>query len=277
MDDLVILDLFWDRQLVKDKSGREFEIFRGKDYDTDWVHLGHGYSKNSEWIYFYGDTCFEKELKNIDIASFSLIEANEAENTIYFKDKKAVYLKSYMCGFATLPNADPNDFQIVDIDNGYSTSGESDYWYEDKLPYALSEMIPINGCYQRVKDTIFFGHTRKVACDVDTFEQVHPKVQTLFKDKDHLYFKNEIVEGANPDTFEFLEECIGEDAPYYLECDIHYYAKDDKYAYFVNAPFGIKVIKTKDLKNFRFEVIDEIGYGRDSNYRYEKGRRKKIK
>ncbi|SHJ71165.1 DKNYY domain-containing protein [Pseudozobellia thermophila] len=276
MDDLIILDIFWDRQLVKDKSGKEFEIFRGKDYDHDWVNLGHGYSKNKDCIYYYLNTCFEKYLNKIDIDSFSVIEANEAENTTYFKDKNAVYLESYMCGSTILPDASPNNFKILDIENGYSTSGEIDYWYESKLPYSLSEMTPINECYQRVGDAIYYGHTVRMTCDVDTFEQVHPKVDTLFKDKDHLYFKSEIVEGANPATFQFLEECIGEDAPYYLECDIHYYAKDDQYAYFVNEPFGIKVIKTRDLENFRFEVIDEIGYGRDSKYRYEKGRRKKI-
>lgn len=276
MDELIILDIFWDRQLVRDKSGREFEIFRGKDYDTDWINLGHGYSKNNDWIYFYMNTCFEQHLKKIDIASFVLIEANEAENTVYFKDKNAVYLKSYMCGFEILPEANPNNFRIIDIDNGYATSGESDYWYDSKLPYSLSEMTSINGCYQRVGDAIYYGHTVRMTCDVDTFEQVHPKVDTLFKDKDHLYFKSDIVEGANPATFQFLEECIGENSPYYLECDIHFYAKDDQYAYFVNKPFGIKVIKTKDLENFKFEVIDGIGYGRDSKYRYEKGRRKRI-
>ena len=277
MNDLIILDLFWDRQLVKDKSGKEFEIFRGKDYDHEWVNLGYGFSKDNNCIYYYDDTCFEQYLNKIDIASFSLIEANEAENTIYFKDKNAVYLKSYMCGFTILPEASPNNFRIIDIDNGYSTSGEFDYWYESKLPYALSEMTPINESYQRVGDSIFFAHTIKMTCDVNTFEQVHPKVATVFKDKGNLYFKNEIVEGANPATFHFLEDCIGNNSPYYLECDIHFYAKDDKQAYFVNEPFGIKIIKTKDLENFRFEVIDEIGYGRDSNYRYEKGRRKKVK
>ena len=276
MNNLLILDIFWDRQLVRDKSGKEFEIFRGKDYDHDWAHLGHGYSKDNDWIYYYNDTCFENQLNEIDITSFVLIEANELENTVYFKDKIAVYLKSYMCGFSTLPKANPNNFQILDLDKGYSTSGEFDYWYESKLPYILSEMTPINESYQRVDNSIFFAYTIKMACDVATFEQVHPKVTTVFKDKDHLYFKSKIVEGANPATFQFLEECISNDSLYYLECDIHFYAKDDKQAYFINEPFGIKIIKTRDLENFRFEVIDEIGYGRDSKYRYEKGRRKKI-
>jgi len=276
MTDLLILDIFWDRQLVRDTSGKEFEIFRGKDYDLDWISLGHGYSKNKNCIYYYQNTCFNKYLNKIDIASFVLIQANDVENTIYFKDKNAVYIESYMCGFSLLENANPVDFRFIDIERGYSTSGGNDYWYNSKLPYSLSKMSPINECYQLVNGSIFFGYLSQMNCDVSSFEQVHPKVATLFKDKNNIYFKDEIVESANPETFHFLEECISEQSPYYLENDIHFYAKDDKFAYFVNEPHGIKVIKTRDLENFRFEVIDKIGYGIDSTYRYEKGRRRKL-
>lgn len=74
-----------------------------------------------------------------------------------------------------------------------------------------------------------------------------------------------------------MEDCIADDSPPYLECDIHFYAKDKNFAYFINVPFGFKIIKTKDLSNFRFIVRDGIGYGIDSNFYYEKGRRKKLK
>lgn len=276
MSERVILEIFWDRRLVRDESGQEYEIFRGKDYDPDWQSLGHGYSKNKQGIYYYLNPCFTKHLQQIDLASFDLLAANDSERHIYFKDKHAVYLNSIWIGFAPLPQADPHNFTVIDLDKAYARSGNIDYWLDSQLPYSLTEMTSLNQSYQRVGDTIYFGHTNPVPCDAATFEQVHPKVTTLFKDKDHLYFKGKIVEGANPQTFYFLPACIGEDAPHYLECDIHFYARDDQYAYFVNAPHEIKIIRTKDLANFRFEVSKGIGYGRDSKYRYEKGRRRKI-
>jgi len=32
MDDILILDVFWNKQLVRDKAGNEYETFQGKDY-----------------------------------------------------------------------------------------------------------------------------------------------------------------------------------------------------------------------------------------------------
>ncbi|WP_299184970.1 DKNYY domain-containing protein [uncultured Aquimarina sp.] len=276
MNDIIIVDIFWNKRLVQDKSGKEFEIFRGKDYDLDWQHLGSGYSKDSKRIYHWTKECFRKQLKGIDILSFELIQANESENTVYFKDKHAVYLDSYMSSCVVLEEADPEKFQIIDIDKGYASSGDIDYWYYAKLPYALTDLTRINRSYQKVRNSIYFGHTDKLICDVESFEIINHRVETVAKDNNHVYYKSEIIEGANPKTFQFLEECIRENSSYYLECDIHFYAKDDKYAYFINVPFGYKIIKTKDLANFRFVIKDEIGYGIDSKYIYEKGRRKKI-
>ncbi len=47
MKDWIILAIYWDRHLVRDKNGKEFEILREKDYDEDWISLGHGFSKNN--------------------------------------------------------------------------------------------------------------------------------------------------------------------------------------------------------------------------------------
>lgn len=276
MEDLLILDIFWNKRLVKDSSGNEFEIFRGKDYEKDWVNLGFGYSKNSKGVFLWDNECFKKYTKQIDLATFEMIEANSSENTFYFKDANSIYLDSYMTGQVKIDNAHPKNFQLIDIDKGYTTSNDRDFWYGTELPYRISNITPINESYQRVDDSIFFGHTHQLPCDTQTFEIINSKVSTVARDKNYVYFKSEIIEGACPKTFKFMEDCIADDSPQYLECDIHFYAKDEKFAYFINVPFGFKIIKTKDLSNFRFIVKDGTGYGIDSNYIYEKGRRKKI-
>jgi len=275
MEDLLVLDVFWDRRLVRDSSGNEFEIFRGKDYQKDWVNLGFGYSKWNRDVFRWDKECFKKYSKQIDLATFEMIQANTAENTFYFKDANSVYIDSYMAHQAIIENAHPKNFQLLDIDNGYATSNGKDFWYGTELPYRISDMTPINESYQRVGDSIFFGHTHQIPCDSQTFEIIHPKVSTVARDKNYVYFKSEIIKGACPKTFKFMEECIADDSPYYRECDIHFYAIDKKFAYFINVPFGFKIIKTKDLSNFRFIVKNGVGYGIDSNYYYEKGRRKK--
>lgn len=277
-DDLLILDIYFDRRLVQDKDGNEFEIFRGKDYDLDWKNLGFGYSKDDKRIYHLDEIYFTELMKNIDLPSFEAIESNKAQSAVYFKDKNSIYIDSYMCDkCAVLEQANPSDFKIIDIEKGYAISGETCYWFEEKLPYPFSELKRLSSCYQKVGDSIYCGHTTEMACDVDTFEVVHSKVSTIAKDKNNVYFKDEVVEGVNPEAFQFLEECVGEDAEYYTDCDIHFYAKDDRYAYFVNEIFGIKTIKTKDLESFTFIVEDKIGYGRDSSYLYEKGKRRRLK
>lgn len=277
MEDLLILDVFWNKRLVKDSSGNEFEIFRGEDYEKDWVDLGFGYAKNSSGIFLWDTECFKKFVKHIDLATFAMIQTNTAENTFYFKDVDAVYIDSYMTDQVKIENAYPKNFQLIDIDKGYATSNGKDFYYEVELPYRISDMIPINENYQRVGDAIYFGHTHQILCDTQTFEIINAKVSTVARDKNYVYFKSEVIEGACPKTFHFIDECVAENTANYQDCDIHFYAKDEKCAYFINVPFGVKIIKTKDLTNFRFIVKDGIGYGIDSNYYYEKGRRKKLK
>ncbi len=276
MEDIVILDVFWDRQLVRDGSGNEYEIFRGKDYDLGWVRLGHGYSKDGKGVYLWNDPCFNKYRKQISLPTFEMIQANEAGNTFYFRDENAVYIDSHMAYQIRVENADPKDFRILDIDQGYATSNGKDYWYDSELPYRISEIKHINGSYQQVGNSIYFGHIEKLSCHPETFEIVHEKVPTVARDSEHVFFKSSVIEGADPETFRFMEECTEDDAPAYLEDDIHFYATDKRYAYFVDSTYGVKIIKTKDLSNFRFIVKDGIGYGIDSNYLYEKGRRRKL-
>lgn len=275
--DYIILDIEWDHQIIKDSSGKKGKLIRGVDYDIHWKKLGEGYSKNEKAIFIYSDKCFQKFYKTIDFPSFQLVKANK--NTFYFKDKDNVYLNSYMNNFGILENANPADFKVIDIENGFSTSGKYDYNYNEKMPFCIKDAyIYEGGSYQKVNNEIYFAFRKKIHCDPDTFQVIDTRewYKTVFKDKNHVYHKGEIITDADPNTFHFLENCINDNKrPRYTDCDIHYYAKDKNFAYFINSPFEIKKIKTKDIEGFDFKVVDSVGYAFDKFYEYMRGIKKK--
>jgi hypothetical protein len=112
--------------------------------------------------------------------------------------------------------------------------------------------------------------------DIQSFEVLQSEqVGNVAKDKNYVYFRDNIVDGADPGSFHFLEECFS--GEYYRECDHTYYAKDKNHAYYVDSiDKAFKVIKTKSADQFHFKVIDELGYAFDGKYRYLFGKRKPV-
>lgn len=278
-ENYTVLDVEWDCQKVKYDNGKKAKLIRGIDYDPNWVKLGEGFAKKGKEITLFDARKYAKMYHVIDFATFELILSYNT-TTNYFKDKKNVYLDSYMNrGIVILEDADPKDFKILDIKNGFSTSGTVDYHYNEKIPFRIKDAFIYEGTsYQKVNNSIYFAFRKIMNCDVKTFQLIDTREwhKTVFKDKDHVYHKGEIVKDADPSTFHFLENCIDENRrPRYTDCDIHYYAKDKNYAYFVNSPFEIKRIKTKDIEGFDFKVLDSEGYAFDKDYIYYRGVRKK--
>ena len=275
-----ILQLEWDYCIVQDQSRNKNKLTRGVDYDKTWVNLGEGFAKRGNQITFFNQRKFSKLYNTINFETFELIQAYKT-STIYFKDKNHVYIDSYMNrDFKILDDADPKSFKILDIEKGFATSGNTDYWYGVKIPFRLADAVFLDGgSYQKVGNQIYFAFVNLVDCDVATFEIVDTREhhKTVFKDKNHIYHQGKVVEDANPATFHFLETCINDALrPYYYNCDIHYYAKDDQYAYFVDSVKGIKKIKTKDVDGFDFKVVGNRGTAFDKNYEYHRGIRKRI-
>ncbi len=276
----IILELEWDHQIIKDEFGKIRKILRGVDYDLEWIKLSDEYAKTGKSILRFTDPCFQKFYKIIDFETFEVLQSNN-KNTTYFKDKNHVYLESYMNGFLVLENANPTNFKVLDIEKGFAASNSTDYWYNQKIPFRLKDAFLFENdfLYQKVENKIYFVFNEEIDCDASTFQLVdkRERYKTVFKDKNHVYHKGKIIEDADATTFHFLENCINEDKrPRYTNCDIHYFAKDKNYAYFVNSPFEIKKIKTKDLAGFDFKVVDSEGYAFDSNYTYYRGKRKKL-
>lgn len=240
--------------------------------------LGCGFKvMDNKMILQYDAERFRKFYPQIDFASFEIV-AHDADRTIYFRDKDHLYVDSYMCPFAILPDAKPQDFKIVDIEKGLVSSDGQNYYFAEKLTYDFDDLKPLAGLYYRVKDQVYFSFDQPMPdADLDSFEVfTQLKHANLAKDQYHLYFRDQIVEGVDVASFELLTACF--DSDYYLEQDHTYYAKDRNFAYFIDTiAKQVKVIKSKSLDVFHFKVIDERGYAFDREYRYAYGRRTSLK
>jgi len=239
--------------------------------------LGHHFFIiDNKSILHFDSEVYRKFYSVIDFDSFEVLKSN-GSTFHYFRDKNHVYVESYMNHFAILPDADPVDFRILDFENGKSTSNRNDYLFDEKLPHRFVDYQVLSEYYQRIDDTIYFGYTRVLSqADAASFEVLYAdEVKNVAKDKNHVYFRDKIVEGADAASFHFLEECFTE--VYYRECDHTYYAKDNNCAYYVDTiARAIKPIKTKNIDQFRFKVVDNLGYAFDEKYYYLFGKRKAI-
>lgn len=236
----------------------------------------HFYVIDNQMILHFESEVYRKFYAVIDFETFEIMQS-DGSIFHYFKDKNHVYLESYMNRFAILPDANPADFLILDFEKGMANSGDTDYLFDTKLPHRFSAYEPISGMYQKVEDKIYcFYHHQVVNADVETFEVPNPsEIDNVAKDKNHVYFRDQIVPEADAESFHFLQACF--DADYYRERDHTYYAKDKNVAYYVDTiAKAFKVINTKNLANFNFKVVDELGYAFDGQYEYLFGKRKKI-
>ncbi len=270
MEDYAILDLHWNRQTVRDSKGNISEIFRGIDYDLDWILMGECFAKFKNIILKYDNLCFEKLKKTIDFDTFDLVASND-NGTHYFKDKSKVYFKYYNKEYV-LEGANPDNFKVLDIELGISTDTLRYYYYEKIIPFDLSKATIINEFYTISNDKVFICFEQIEGADAGSFTIIR---ENLGKDKNHVYFKGQIVLGADAETFMILEDCV--DCEYYEQMNYVFYAKDKSLAYYIDATAkAVKPIKSKSLNEFRFEIIDEKGFCFDKEYRYYFGKRSKI-
>ena len=246
--------------------------------------VGHGYKIiDNKFILRYDSEVFKKFYKTIDFETFKIIATNAAQNTdgfastIYFADKDHIYLQSAFSSFTILEDANPKDFNVIDIKKGYAFSNRIYYRHNEKMPFDLSKAKHLNEYYIQIDDQLYFGDVKRVEnVDLKSFKIPYPElIGNLALDKAHVFFKGTIISEADPETFKVLESCL--DGTYYLECDNAFYAKDKKYAYFIRTISDeVKVIKTKSLNDFHFKVIEERGYAFDKEYSYYMGKRTKL-
>ncbi|EDM36914.1 hypothetical protein PBAL39_18609 [Pedobacter sp. BAL39] len=243
---------------------------------AQWHPLSDSYSKDNDYLFRYGEVALEKQMKLIDLPSFEVVLEHPQMTLCYFKDKNRVYIDSYMCPFTILPDADPSTFELISSTPGFSRDHKRTYYYNQLLPYQWEEINILNNHYATANGIIYSGYHRPVPeADIETFEIPEPiRADNVAKDKNHVYFRDQIVEGIDPQSFHFLEGCTGPEHLNYYNSDIDLYAKDNHNAYFVKTiARAFKKIRSKSLEDFKFKVIDDQGYGYDQENLYHMGKK----
>lgn len=229
--------------------------------------------------------------RDIDIPTFKCLAKQQRPSKFdtglesfdyYYADKNNVYIEEGARYICPIESADPNNFIIHDhIDFYISQSGAQFYLNGIKCPFNPLEAEKLDEYYSRSGDQIYFFVHELVGTDIETFQRLHPERKTFTaKDKNHVYYRQNIVPEADAESFHFLPECVEESAPYYVHRDVLFYAKDKKYAFYIYTFHDdVKVLKTPDVENFRF-YVDPVrrdhGFCTDGVYEYDAGVRKKI-
>ncbi len=114
------------------------------------------------------------------------------------------------------------------------------------------------GDYKKMKNDVYFG-PEKINADYNTFEvftflhySYYPGYTLFAKDKNNIYYKGKVWNGADYETFEII---------------YNYYVKDKDHIFFED-----KIVYGADLKTF--EIINDY-YAKDKNSVYLKGEKVK--
>ncbi len=203
-------------------------------------------SKDENNVYFDGEI-----VEQADSATFEEVEE------LIFKDINNIYLitigKACEIGGAGL-----NVIEDVDVDSFKSVNSHK--YFKDKynVYFQNGEFVTIEGAdpnsfevldwpYSKDKNYVFSGNEIVEGADSETFE--HMWNTRYAKDKiNAYYFWGEIIEGADANSFEGLD---------------YYYAKDKNNAYFENTAI-------QGADSATFEVID-YEHTKDKNNEYYLG------
>lgn len=218
-----------------------------KSYETLANHYESYWSRDCKNYYRN-----EKKV-NVDRASFVLI------NKWFSKDKNKTYV-DFSERFFPIFN---NSLNISKITSEYIKKNNSVYYVSidgiihiekkdfdeikkikifDKDIIGINEIILVNG-----KE---FKYSK---VDAESFSTFGNQTGWYTKDKNHVYYDQQIIERANPKTFRILE---------------YDYGKDDKYVFYEN-----KLLKGADVRTFRLENDHSFIYTDDKGNRYDNGKK----
>ncbi len=173
---------------------------------------GHGYTRKGAHIYFAGrridePTQFEidgitkvlfrplRSCAGVDAASF------EALSVEYTRDKNRVYYKLISPGayiVEPLPKADPKTIEVV----GFNLARDRAhvYWYGEILPDVDAKTLVVinDGFVWKDAKSVWYQQTRVQGADPETFEHLQ---QGFYRDARRVYWSGTELVGANPATF----------------------------------------------------------------------------
>lgn len=116
----------------------------------------------------------------------------------YWKDKDNVFLLQFGNQRQIIPNAEPNSFQV--INNSFWSKDKNNVFYKfDKLNgVQSSRFAAIDEEWGKDGNYYYHNNLRLDSLDYNSAEIVS---DYYIKDKNHVFFQNKLVKGANPSTF----------------------------------------------------------------------------
>lgn len=238
-----------------------------------------------------------KELSAVDPATFNCLFSQDIPNKFggvseygYYTDSVAVYYDLPGAGLGVLPNADPNeDFASLADECGspsFIQIGDNFYYSGRQITFDPRIAVDLGGLYVGVQNKIYYAYVEEVVgVDIKTFETYtrindNSDLMGVARDRKYVYMRELPIPDADPETFHFLDACVGKERERYVECDVQFYAVDEEAAYFLSPTFNhVKRIKTKHLNQFRFYVDparNNYGFATDGVYEYSAGKAKRL-
>jgi DKNYY family len=183
--------------------------------------LGHGYSRQGDFIYFdkqridqAGNEDFDRFAKSnnlklsqctdVDAASFKALSEE------YTKDKNKVYYKWISGGrfwIVELPLADAKSFEVINSNLARDTKHV--WWYAEPLPEVDPKTVELVNAGFVWKDakSVWYQRNEISGADAKTFRHLD---QAFYRDANRAYWSMTPLDGADLDTF----RTFGDDSPY---------------------------------------------------------------
>jgi hypothetical protein len=145
---------------------------------------------NQNLIYYYYD-----KVKNIDPLTFKLIGISGSY--LYTKDKDNLYYQDEI-----LKLADPQTFHYINY--GYSKDKDNVYYQDEILKLADPQTFSMV-TYHSANNQYEFRYPYRPGVIIDVSLDYHNYyIQMYYADKNNVYFKDKIIESADPETFQYI-------------------------------------------------------------------------
>jgi serine/threonine protein kinase len=188
---------------------------------TDKEVLGHGYSRQGDFIYFkeqridqagkedFGRFAKSTNLKltpctDVDAASFKALSEE------YTKDKNKVYYKwisNKRFWVVELPLAEAQSFEVISFN--LAKDAKNVWWYGEPLPGIDPKTVELVNAGFVWKDakSVWYQREKISGADAKTFRHLE---QAFYRDVNRVYWSMTSLDGADLDTF----RTFGNDSPY---------------------------------------------------------------
>lgn len=211
-------------------------LFELKTADpATFIHFpGTPYSADQRHVFYY-----------IELIPAAHAKTFKALSGVFAKDKNQVYY-----GNKVIQNIKPNDFEIFNGNSHYGHNKKQIIYGTGVVAAAnLKYFVPLNKHFGKDKDHVFWGGQitkydpssfyvfptgfyvkdktgvyslfpnfgndppkKLKMADAGSFSEIHFDIYGFYtKDKNHVYFNDEIITGANPETFRFIDYLYSKD------------------------------------------------------------------